>query len=430
MLVDEVVIHVESGRGGDGAVSFRREKYVPKGGPDGGHGGKGGDVIFRANPGIGTLAWFRGHRRFMAESGSNGEGNCRTGRDGQDVVLEVPLGTVIRDKRTSRVLADVTDSGVDYLIAKGGKGGSGNSAFATPSRRTPRFAKKGGPAESYELELELKLISDVGLVGAPNAGKSTLISRISGAKPKIADYPFTTLEPYLGVVRVGDFEFVVADLPGLIEGAHEGVGLGHRFLRHIERTRILLHLVDVSGVGQKDPVLEYQSVKSELELYRADLRDRPQVVAGTKIDAAVSDDGVRNLRKAAEADGREFHIISSVSGEGIRTLLSSLADLVREAREADTADDQEDEGFATYTGDFEDEILVRKHGEGLYVVSGPGVQRRLSFVGLEDMESLRYFHRVLARTGVISKLREAGASNGDTVRIGDREFEFLDEEEW
>ncbi|HEY2867333.1 MAG TPA: GTPase ObgE [Pyrinomonadaceae bacterium] len=327
MFIDRVKIRVKAGDGGNGVTAFRREKFVPRGGPSGGDGAKGGDVWIESDESLNTLLHLRYNPEHHAERGRHGEGSNRHGKDGADVIVKVPVGTEVFDAGSGELLHDFTDVLQRFLAAKGGKGGWGNAHFATSTRQAPRYHYSGRPGEERELQLELKLIADVGLVGFPNAGKSTLISVISAAKPKIADYPFTTLEPNLGVVDLGDFRtFVVADVPGLIEGASEGAGLGDRFLRHIERTRLLLHLVDVSSVSGRDPVVDYEVINKELAAYNEDLAARPQIVVATKIDALDEPERLENLRRRAETDGREFMAISSVTNRGVKELVNLLAE--------------------------------------------------------------------------------------------------------
>lgn len=335
MFIDRAKIRVKAGDGGNGVTAFRREKFVPRGGPSGGDGGKGGDVWLESDEGLNTLLHLRYNPEHNAERGRHGEGSKRHGRDGADVIVKVPVGTQVFDAASGELLHDFTDVSQRFLAAKGGKGGWGNSHFATPTRQAPKFHYMGRPGEERELQLELKLIADVGLVGFPNAGKSTLISVISAARPKIADYPFTTLEPNLGVVDLGDFRtFVVADIPGLIEGASEGAGLGDRFLRHIERTKLILHLVDVSSLSGRDPVADYEIVNRELGAYSPDLAARPQIVVATKTDALDEPDGLERLKKRAVKDRREFLAISSVANRGIKELVSSIAGKLALAEEA------------------------------------------------------------------------------------------------
>src|SRR5690606_14218705 len=338
MFIDRVKIHVKAGDGGNGVTAFRREKFVPRGGPSGGDGGRGGNVWIESDEGLNTLLHLRYNPEHKAERGHHGEGSNRHGKDGEDVTVRVPVGTQLFNPETDEIVFDFTEPGQRYLAAQGGKGGWGNSHFATPTRRAPRFHYNGRPGDEKELQLELKLIADVGLVGFPNAGKSTLISVISAAKPKIADYPFTTLEPNLGVVDMGEFRtFVVADIPGLIEGASEGAGLGDRFLRHVERTKLILHLVDVSSVSGRDPVEDYEIINKELAAYNEDLAGRRQIVVATKIDALDEPERVEVLEKRARKDGREFFPISSDTNTGVRELVAHVAGLILERDDAEAS---------------------------------------------------------------------------------------------
>src|SRR5436305_2230775 len=326
MFIDRTKIRVQGGHGGNGVTAFRREKFVPRGGPSGGDGGRGGDVWLEADESLNTLLHLRYNPEHIADRGRHGEGSIKCGRDGSDAVVRVPVGTQVFDAKTGDLLKDFTENGERWLAAKGGRGGFGNSHFATSTNRAPRYHQEGSEGEEQEFQLELKLLADVGLVGFPNAGKSTLISTISAAKPKIADYPFTTLEPHLGVVDMGEFRtFVVADIPGLIEGAHKGAGLGDRFLRHVERTKLLLHLVDVSSISGRDAVDDYETITRELRAYDAQLAARPQVVVATKVDALAEPERLESLKRRAESDGRPFYAISSATRQGIKELVSAVA---------------------------------------------------------------------------------------------------------
>ncbi|MEO2069012.1 MAG: GTPase ObgE [Desulfurobacteriaceae bacterium] len=328
-FIDRAKIFVKGGDGGNGCVAFRREKFVPKGGPAGGDGGKGGDVVLVADRNVHTLLDFKYKRQYKAERGRHGEGNKRTGRSGEDLIIKVPVGTVVKDAETGEILGDLTEHGQRLVVAKGGRGGRGNAAFATPTRKAPDFAEPGEPGEERWIELELKLLADVGLVGFPNAGKSTFLSRISAARPEIADYPFTTLRPILGVTKVGDFSFVVADIPGLIEGAHAGKGLGHEFLRHVERTRLLLHLIDLTDLT-RDPRDAFEKINKELELYSKDLLKKPQIVVGTKIDALSDRSKIDELKEYFVKKGYPFFAVSAVSGEGMDELMWFVAKKLKE----------------------------------------------------------------------------------------------------
>jgi len=329
-FIDKAKIYVKGGDGGNGCVAFRREKFVPKGGPSGGDGGKGGDVVLVADRNVHTLLDFKYRRHYRAENGKHGEGNKRTGQSGKDLIIKVPVGTVVKDAETGKVIGELTEHGQRLVVARGGRGGRGNAAFATPTRQAPDFAKPGQPGEERWIELELKLLADVGLIGFPNAGKSTFISRVTAAKPEIADYPFTTLRPILGVAKVGDFSFVIADIPGLIEGAHKGRGLGHEFLRHVERTKVLLHLIDLSD-NTRDPKEAFEVINKELKLYSPELLEKPQIVVGTKIDALQNRDVIEKLKSYFESKGYPFFAVSAVTGEGIDELMKYVAGILRES---------------------------------------------------------------------------------------------------
>jgi GTPase len=404
-FVDEAQAHVKAGNGGAGAVSFRREAHVAKGGPDGGNGGKGGDVWFVADRNVASLLAFRDHPHRAATSGTHGQGKGKHGANGKDIVVKVPEGTVVKDK-DGVVLADLVGQGARWLAAAGGEGGRGNASFLSNSRRAPSFAEQGEVGEEHWYNLELKLMADVALVGFPNAGKSTLISRISAAKPKIADYPFTTLEPNLGVVRRGDDEFVVADIPGLIEGASEGKGLGHQFLRHIERARALVVLVDLASVDEREEPGEQERVLlQELGRYRPDMLERPRVTVGTKADSAIYDwDGLR---------------ISAVTGEGIDALVHRMADLVTEARSEDLSADS----FVVHRPAAEG-ISVERSEDGAWVVRGRAAERAVNVNDLTNVQALDFVQQRLRRLGVDKAVARAGAREGETVRIGKFEFEY------
>ena len=342
MFIDRTRIRIAGGHGGNGVTAFRREKFVPRGGPSGGDGGRGGDVWLEADESLNTLLHLRYNPEHIAERGRHGEGSNRTGREGSDTVVRVPVGTQVYDAGTNELLYDFTRSGERWLAARGGRGGFGNSHFATSTNRAPRYHQEGSPGEEYEFQLELKLLADIGLVGFPNAGKSTLISTISAAKPKIADYPFTTLEPHLGVVDLGEYRtLVVADIPGLIEGAHQGAGLGDRFLRHVERTRLLLHLVDVSSASGRDTVSDYETINRELKAYDEQLAERPQIVVATKLDALDEPERLERLRDRAEKDGRAFYAISSATKEGVRELVNAASRMLDEINVASEEKNEE-----------------------------------------------------------------------------------------
>ena len=421
MFIDEAVIEVEAGRGGDGCVSFRREKHVPCGGPDGGDGGDGGSIMLVADTHLSTLLDFHYKRRYKASSGGHGSGSNRKGRNGKSITLRVPVGTLVYDADTGDLLADLSRPGMRFVAARGGKGGRGNAHFATPTRQTPRFAEKGLPGERRTLRLELKLLADVGIVGMPNAGKSTLISRISAAKPKIADYPFTTLVPNLGVVQYQDQSFVVADIPGLIEGAHAGVGLGHQFLRHVERARLLLYLLDVSPFATAPPLEAFETLQRELELYNPDLARKPALVALNKIDALAPDEraAVDSVRRTIEAQGYEVFALSAYTGEGLEALLARLAQRVAELPPPEPLIEPAPE----VAKPVRQPTRVFKDGE-VFVVEGTLPLEIVQRTDFGNHEAVLRMQKRLKGLGVFRRLQELGAQEGDTVRIGDVELEY------
>lgn len=424
MFTDYVKINVRSGDGGNGAVSFRREKYVAAGGPDGGDGGKGGDVYFFVDPDANTLVDFRFKKKFKAENGKNGEGAHRYGRSGEDLHIGVPIGTIIRDAETNQVLADLSEKGQEELILPGGRGGKGNSHFATSTRQAPRFSQDGEKGLEKELVLELKLLADVGLVGFPNVGKSTFLSRTTSATPKIANYHFTTLEPNLGVVKssYGD-SFVIADIPGIIEGASQGTGLGLQFLRHIERTRLLLHVIDVSGTEGRNPVEDFNTINEELKQYSEKLAARKQIIVANKIDSMQDENLYKELEKMAKEKGIEIYKISAVTGEGIEELLKHVSEILKTLPKEDVVEVVG--GKKVYT--LEDEIpFTITREDGMWIVDGPGVQKIMRRVNLEDNESMYYFQKCLDELGVNKALKEAGVKQGDTVKVVDWELEWMD----
>ncbi len=422
MFIDEAVIEVEAGRGGDGCVSFRREKYVPRGGPDGGDGGDGGSVIFIADPKLSTLLDFHYQRRYKAERGGHGSGSNRKGRNGKSITLRVPLGTLVYDAETGELLADMARPGQKFIAARGGKGGRGNAHFTTPTRQAPRFAEKGLPGEKRTLRLELKLLADVGIVGMPNAGKSTLISRISAAKPKIADYPFTTLVPNLGVVKYQEQSFVVADIPGLIEGAHAGVGLGHQFLRHVERARLLLYLLDVSPFTTEPPLEAFELLRRELELYKPELAQKPAMIALNKIDTLAPDEraGVNEAKSALEAQGYEVFAISAYTGEGLEPLLARLAQRVAELPPPQPFLEPTPE----ITKPQRQPTRVYKEGD-VFIVEGTLPLEIVQRTDFGNHEAILRMQKRLKGLGVFRRLQELGAQEGDTVRIGEVELEYM-----
>ncbi|MCW5940879.1 MAG: GTPase ObgE [Fimbriimonadaceae bacterium] len=421
MFLDEVVIELESGRGGDGAVTFHREKHVPRGGPNGADGGRGGDVVLIADHHKRTLYEFTYQKRFQAEHGEKAVGN-KNGKDGKDLEIRVPIGTLVYDDETGDLLFDLSADGMTATVCRGGKGGFGNLHYVSSVRQVPKFGQKGAPEESLRARLELKLLADVGLVGLPNAGKSTLIGAISAAKPKIGAYPFTTIVPNLGVVAHRDQTFVVADMPGLIEGASEGVGLGHQFLKHIERTRVLVHLVDVLPMDQTDPVANFKIVEKELERYHADLCSKPRLVALTKVELV--DDELRELMAGEfETFGLPVFCISAVTGYGLPALLDALASTLVEVEERGLPPAAI---LRPVTVQPADDWEVVRTSEG-YELYGKRILRMVSMTDLENDEAVMYLHRRLVRIGVIDRLRELGAEEGDTVFAGTFVFTYTDE---
>ncbi|MBR6658031.1 MAG: GTPase ObgE [Oscillospiraceae bacterium] len=420
MFVDTAKIRIKAGDGGNGAVTFHREKYVNAGGPDGGDGGKGGNVVFVGDTNISSLIDFKYRKRYIAENGKNGSGSNMTGKSAPDLIIKVPVGTLIREAETGRILADISDK-EPHIVAKGGKGGWGNQHFASATRQIPKFAKPGFPGEEFEVTLELKLLADVGLVGFPNVGKSTLISVVSAAKPEIANYPFTTLTPVLGVVKMdAGSSFVMADIPGLIEGASEGVGLGHDFLRHVERCRLVLHVVDISAMDGRDPIDDYKQINYELEKFNPELAKRPQIVALNKADASI-EEMIDEFNEFAEENGFKTYLISAATGEGVQELINAVAaelaklpPIVRYETEAPVREE--------ITSKQEFKIHIE---DGIYVVEAPWLMHALGFVDLDDYESLQYFQRVLRLSGIIDELERMGINEGDTVSILDIEFDYM-----
>lgn len=423
MFIDTAKIFIKSGDGGDGAISFRREKYVPLGGPDGGDGGRGGDVIIEVDPNMTTLLDFTYNRKFKAERGTNGSGAKCYGKSGEDMIVKVPMGTIIRDAESNKIMADLSHPDDKYVIAKGGKGGKGNVKFCTPTRQAPDFAEPGMPGEERWIKLELKLLADVGLVGFPNVGKSTLLSVVSKARPKIANYHFTTLKPNLGVVAVpGMNSFVMADIPGIIEGAAEGVGLGLEFLRHIERTRVLIHVVDISGIEDRDPYEDFLKINEELKKYSVKLWDRPMIVAANKSDMLEDDSVFEDFKKKVNALGYDkVFKISAATSQGVEDLMKEAGRLLSTipVTEMEISEEEKfvpEEKRFTYT--------IRKQ-DNTYYVEGSFVDRLLTSVNVNDPNELRYFHRVLKNKGVLEDLKEMGIQDGDFVNLNGFEFEFI-----
>ena len=424
MFTDYVKIVVKSGNGGDGAVSFRREKYVAAGGPDGGDGGKGGDVYFTVDPDSNTLVDFRYKKKFKAEDGKNGEGGHRYGRGRDDLYIKVPLGTLIKDAETGKILADLCKPGQTELIFPGGRGGKGNSHFATSTRQAPHFSQGGEKGIEREIILELKLLADVGLIGFPNVGKSTFLSTVTSATPKIADYHFTTLEPNLGVVKseYGN-SFVIADIPGIIEGASQGTGLGLQFLRHIERTRLLLHVIDVSGIEGRNPVDDFNVINNELKSYSEKLSSRTQIIVASKADLIQDETLYNELVKLANDKNMKIFKISAVTGEGVKELLDYVSNILKTLPKEELIDIEEVK--KVYTLEEKEEFNITKE-DGVFIVNGPGIERIMRRVNLDDNESMHYFHKCLDKLGVNQALKEAGVQEGDTVRLIDWELEWYD----
>ena len=427
MFADRAKIFIKSGKGGDGHVSFRRELFVASGGPDGGDGGRGGDIIFEVDDGLNTLTDFRQVRKYVAESGEEGgKRNCH-GKNGEDLVIKVPAGTVIREDVTGKVVADMSGDTRREIVLKGGKGGKGNKFYATPTMQVPQYAQPGQPAQELWVTLELKVIADVGLVGFPNVGKSTLLSRVTNARPKIANYHFTTLNPNLGVVDLdGHNGFVIADIPGLIEGASEGVGLGHEFLRHIERTKVLIHMVDAASTEGRDPIADIYAINKELEAYNPLLLARPQVIAANKTDAiyeSEEENPVERLKKEFEPKGIRVFPISAVSGAGLKELLYYVNDLLKEADPDPVV--FEKEFFPEFMQNAELPYTVEKIGEGLFSIEGPRIERMLGYTNLEAEKGFEFFQNFMKLNGILDELEALGITDGDTVKIYGFELNIL-----
>ncbi len=425
MFTDEVNIHVKAGDGGAGCMSFRREAHVPKGGPDGGDGGRGGNVVLEADPALSSLIDYRFKHHFKADRGVHGKGSRLHGARGTDLVLKVPLGTVVRDQGSREILGDLTRPGQRLVVAEGGHGGRGNIHFVTPTRRAPSFAELGEPAEERWIYLEMKLLADAALVGMPSVGKSSLIARMSAARPKIADYPFTTLVPNLGVVKAGERNFVVADVPGLIEGASEGKGLGHEFLRHIERTALIIHVVDLTGSYEsRDVISDYEIIERELCLHAEELADRPRIVVGNKADVVGVEEADERLRQRAEQDGWPYFAVSAVTGEGVDAMIRSVAERVFEIRtEAAAALESYDQVFE-HRPRRPKEYRVVDLGGHVYKVEGRGIERMVIQTEWNNEEAVAFLQKRLVRAGVEKALIDAGARDGDEIRILERNFEF------
>ena len=426
MFADRAKIFIRSGKGGDGHVSFRRELYVPNGGPDGGDGGRGGDVIFEVDEGLNTLQDYRHRRKYAAKDGEQGGKRRCHGKDAEDIVLKVPEGTVVKEAESGKVIADMSGDNRRQVILKGGRGGLGNQHFATSTMQIPKYAQPGQPSQELWVNLELKVIADVGLVGFPNVGKSTFLSRVTNAQPKIANYHFTTLNPNLGVVDLPDGRgFVIADIPGLIEGASEGVGLGHEFLRHIERTKLMIHVVDAAGTEGRDPVDDIYKINAELKAYNADIANRPQVIAANKIDAIYSDpenDPIKRLKDEFEPQGYKVFPISGVTGEGLNELLYYVSDQLKDLDAAPIVFEQE--YFPEDELIYVDLPYTVEKEDGMYVVEGPKIDKMLDYTNLDSEKGFAFFQKFLKDTGILKELEDAGIEEGDTVRMYGLQFDY------
>jgi len=421
MFIDRARIFVKAGDGGNGMSSFRREKYVPKGGPSGGDGGRGGDVVLVVDENLNTLVDFRYKRQFKAQPGGNGQTSNMHGRGADRLYVSVPPGTVARDEETGQVLADLTQVGQEVVVAKAGRGGRGNARFVNSVNRAPTFAERGEPGAQRWLTLELKVLADVGLVGYPSVGKSSILARVSAAKPEIAAYHFTTLSPILGVVSVREGQsFVLADIPGLIEGAHEGVGLGHDFLRHIERTRILIHVLDVSGMEGRDPIEDYRKINNELQQYNERLARRPQIIAANKMDLPEGQENFDRVAEFMKEEGREIFPISAATGDGLPQLMERAWKMLAEYVEEPEAT----EDVVVYEPTPNEEYNIRRDDDGAYVVEGKNLEKLVAMTNFDDDEGLRRFQNIWRKQGIDDALKERGIKEGDTVRIKDMEFEF------
>ncbi|MFB5663208.1 GTPase ObgE [Alteribacillus sp. HJP-4] len=427
MFIDKVKVYVKAGDGGDGMVAFRREKYVPDGGPAGGDGGKGGNVIAEVDEGLRTLMDYRYQKHFKAKAGENGRPKNQHGKNAEDLIMKVPPGTTIIDDDTKEVLADLTKHRERAVILKGGRGGRGNTRFATPANPAPELSEKGEPAEDRYINLELTVLADVGLVGFPSVGKSTLLSVVSAARPKIAEYHFTTLKPNLGVVEVDNSQsFVMADLPGLIEGAHEGTGLGHQFLRHIERTRVIIHVVDMSAAEGRDPFDDYQKINVELKQYNMRLMERPQIIMANKMDMPEAEENLAAFKEKLQNEVPVF-AVSALTRHGLKELLRETASLLEDTPEFPLYNDEEEEQRVVYRYEASDEpFRIERDDDGAYVLTGPEIEKLFKMTDMTRDESVKRFSRRMRRMGIDAALREKGAKDGDTVRLLDFEFEFIE----
>lgn len=426
MFVDVAKIFVKGGNGGHGAVAFRREKYEPSGGPAGGDGGDGGNVILEVDEGIRTLMDFRYKRHYKAENGENGKSKKQYGKKGKDLILKVPPGTIVKDTETGIVIADLTKKGERFIVAKGGRGGRGNAKFATSTRQAPRFAEAGEKGEERWITLELKLLADVGLVGFPNVGKSTLLSTLTDARPKIANYHFTTLTPNLGVVRISDdSSFVIADIPGLIEGAHMGIGLGHEFLRHVERTRLLVHLIDASGLEGRDPVDDFYKINEELKKYSPKLADKPQIVVANKMDLPQARENFSRIKEEMDKLGYELIPISAATSKGLDELKYAIWNKLKEIGDPEPiVEVVENINFYEFNKN-KNKVIVKKEGDK-YIVEGDPIEKLINSTNFDDLDSLRHFQKVIRKRGIVDELKELGIKDGEIVSICGYEFEFFD----
>ena len=422
MFIDRAKISIKAGDGGDGMSSFRREKYAPKGGPNGGDGGRGGDIVFLADRNMNTLLDFRYKKKFKAQKGGDGEDTNKFGRHAEAVVIKVPVGTLVFDEETDELIADLIEDGQTAIVGRGGRGGRGNARFANSVNRAPTFSEHGEPGEERTLRMELKLLADVGLVGYPSVGKSSIIATVSAARPDIAAYHFTTLTPVLGIVRIDDqTNFVMADIPGLIEGAHEGKGLGHDFLRHIERTRVIVHVLDVSGMEGRDPMEDYRKINKELAAYNERLSSRPQIIAANKMDLPDARSNYPAIEAALKAEGREVFPVSAATGEGLQPLVQRIAEMLATLPKEDMTVAQVIPAIAD---DDSPDFTIRRDDSGAFIVEGKNIERLVAMTRFHDEESLRRFQNILRRNGIDEALRNRGIKDGDTVRIREMEFEF------
>lgn len=425
MFVDQVRVYVKGGDGGDGIVAYRREKYIPKGGPAGGDGGDGGDVVFEVDEGLNTLMDFRYNRHFKAKRGENGMSKAQHGKNAEDLIVPVPPGTTVIDEDTEEVIADLTEHGQRAVIARGGRGGRGNIRFASPRNPAPEIAEKGEPGEERNIKVELKVLADVGLVGFPSVGKSTLLSVVSAAKPKIADYHFTTLAPNLGVVETSDHQsFVMADLPGLIEGAHEGVGLGHQFLRHVERTRLLVHVIDMAAIEGRDPYEDYQKINQELKAYDEKLLERPQIIVANKMEMPGAKENLQEFK--ARLTDKPVYEISALTKEGLKELLFAIAEKLQSIPKQTPILEETDEKVVYRYHEEKEPFEITRDPDGAYVLKGEKVEKLFKMTDFSRDEAVQRFARQLRGMGVDQALREKGAKDGDTVRLLDFEFEFIE----